>query len=85
MNGHEFDLISLIPCIAVGEEGNMRQIMLQRTFLTAGRLIFINRLLQLGQLVQPFLASLCPQRLFIAALVEDRSQHFGNRTVLISG
>jgi len=53
----------------------MGQVVLQGTFLAAGGLILIDRLLQLGQIVQPVLASLGAEHHLVAALVEYGGQH----------
>ena len=57
--------------------------MFQRDFLAAGRFVVVNRLLQLGKVVQPFLTALGAQSRLVAAFVENRRKHLGHRTVCI--
>ena len=63
----------------------MGQVVLQGTFLAAGGLILIDRLLQLGQIVQPVLASLGAEHHLVAALVEYGGQHLRNWPPLAFG
>ena len=52
----------------------MGQIVLECAFLAARRLIFIDGLLQLGQIVQPLLTALRAEHGLIAAFVQDGGQ-----------
>ena len=63
----------------------MRQIILQRALLAAGGLILIDRLLELGQIVQPLLTALGAQHFLIAAAVQQRGEHLGDRPARIRG
>ena len=75
MDGHQLHTVPHLPGVAIGKEGHMGQVVLQGTFLAAGGLILIDRLLQLGQIVQPVLASLGAEHHLVAALVEYGGQH----------
>ena len=84
VDGHEPHLIARIVEIGVCEQRNVRQIMLQRAFLAAGRLVGIDRLLQLGQIVQPHLAALRAEHGLVAALVQNGGQQLGNGHLIIN-
>ena len=83
MHGHQLDRLLPRSCVAVGKQRDVGQIIFKRTFLTAGVFVFIDRLLELGQIVQPLLAALGTQHLLIAALVQQRTEHLGNRLARI--
>ena len=84
VDGHEPHLIARVVEIGVCEQRNVRQIMLERTFLAAGRLVGIDRLLELGQIVQPHLAALRAEHGLVAALVQNGSQQLGNGHLIIN-
>ena len=74
MDGHQFDFILLLRRIGIGKQRHVRQVMREVGLLAAGCFIFIDGLLELRQVVEPFLAALRAQHLFVAAVVEDRRQ-----------
>ena len=82
MDGHQLHTVPHLPGVAIGKEGHVGQVVLQGTFLAAGGLILIDRLLQLGQIVQPLLAPLSAEHRLIAALIEHGGEHFGDRPPL---
>ena len=75
VDGHQLHLVPRLPGVGVGEQGHVGEIVLQGALLAAGGLILIDRLLQLGQIVQPVLASLGAEHHLVAALVEYGGQH----------
>ena len=85
VDGHHTHLVPSFAGIAVGEEGHVGQVMLQGDLLAAGGFICIDGLLELGQIVQPFLASLCSEHPLVAALLEHGSEHLRDRPSLRLG
>ena len=85
VNGHQPHLVSLLRRVGIGEQSHMGQIVLQGDLLPAGGLVLIYRLLQLRQIVQPFLAALGAEHLLVAALIEEGRKHLGHRSPPISG
>ena len=53
VHGHQLHAVAAVARVGVCKQGHMGQIVLERAFLAARRLIFIDGLLQLGQIVQP--------------------------------
>jgi len=84
VDSHKPHLIARIVEISVCEQRDVRQIMLERAFLAAGRLVGIDRLLEFGQIVQPHLAALRAEHGLIAAFVQNGGQQFGNRHLIIN-
>ena len=80
VDGHQLHLSFAVQTVCVGKESHVAQIMLQRTFLTAGGFVFINGLLQFRQIVQSFLAPFGAKHFLISAFVQDIRQHLRNRT-----
>src|SRR5699024_9709232 len=74
VNRHQAHLVLSSRGIAVREQRHMGEVMLQRALLPAGRLILIDRLLELREIVEPFLAALRAEHLLIAAVIEQRGQ-----------
>ena len=70
MNGHELYLIALLGRIAVGKERHARQIIFEHCLFAAGRLVFVDGLLELSQIVEPLLTALGAQHGLIAARIE---------------
>ena len=62
---------------------NVGEVMLHRALLAAARLVFVDGLLELGQIVQPLLTALGAQRLFIPALVQNIREHLRDGPPLI--
>ena len=50
--------------------------MLQHAFFPAGGLVFVHRLLQLRQIVKPFLTALGAEHLLVAAFIEEGGKQF---------
>lgn len=69
VDGHQLHLVALLGDITVAEKRDMDKVVLHRALLTAARLVFVDGLLELGQIIEPLLTALGAQRLFIAALV----------------
>ena len=84
VDGHQLHLSFAVQTVCVGKESHVAQVMLQRTFLTAGSFVFINGLLQFRQIVQPLLTPFGAKHLLISAFVQDIRQHFRNRTPRLS-
>lgn len=63
--------------IGIGKKRYTRKVALKRCFLTAGSLELIDRLLELGKVIQPVLRAFCAEHGFIAALVEHIAQKLG--------
>ena len=78
VHGHQLDRLPPHGCIAVRKQRDVGQVILERTFLPAGIFIFIDRLLELGQVVQTLLATLSAQHFLIAAPVQQRGKHLGD-------
>ena len=83
MHGHQLYLVALLGNIAVAEKRDVGKVMLHCALLAAARLVFVDRLLELSQIVEPLLTALGAQRLFIAAFVQNVRKHLGNRAALI--
>ena len=60
----------------------MVQIAVKRDLFSARCLEFMHRLLQLGKVIEPLLASLGAQHLLVAAFVEQRRKHLRHRAAL---
>ena len=69
VHGHQLDLVARLRAVGVREQRDMREVMLDRRFLAAGRFVFVDRLLELGKVVQSLLTALGAERCFIAAFV----------------
>ena len=80
VDGHQLHLSFAVQTVCVGKQGHVAQVMLQRTFLTAGGFVFINGLLQFRQIVQSFLTPFGAKHLLISAFIQYIRQHFRNRT-----
>ena len=83
MDGHEPDLVARVVEIRAREHRHVRQIVLERTFLAAGRFIRVDRLLELRQIVEPDLSALRAEHGLIPALVEHGRQQLRDRHLVI--
>lgn len=83
VDGHQLHLVALLGDIAVAEKRDVGEVMLHRALLAAARLVFVDGLLELGQIVQPLLTALGAQRLFIPALVQNIREHLRDGPTLI--
>ena len=83
MDGHQLHLVALLGDIAVAEKRDVGEVMLHRALLAAARLVFVDGLLELGQIVQALLTALGAQRLFIPALVQNIREHLRDGPTLI--
>ena len=83
VDGHQLHLVALLGDIAVAEKRDVGEVMLHRALLAAARLVFVDGLLELGQIVQPLLTALGAQRLFIPALVQNIREHLRDGPPLI--
>ena len=85
MDRHELDPVARVVGIGVGEHGHVRQIMFRRGFLAAHRFVFVDRLFQFGQIVQPLLAAFRPEHDLIPAFIEQHREQFRGRAVMRTG
>ena len=84
MDGHEPHLVlHLVHRVGVREQGNMRQVVLERHLLPARRLKLVDGLLQLSQVVEPLLAALSAQRALVAAFRQHGRQNLRHRPSLV--
>ena len=74
MHGHELHLVGRLVGVGVGKKRHMGQIVLERGLLAAGDFVIPDGLLELGQIVEPFLTALGAQHLLVAALVQHGRQ-----------
>ena len=82
MNCHQLDSVLSILNICIGVECHMSEIIHQHGFFTTGSLILIDRLLQLCQIIQSHLRSLCTESFLITTLIHYVSQKLGDRSLL---
>ena len=82
VNSHELDGFAPFCRVGVGKQGHMVQVIGKQSFLPARRLILIDRLPKLREIVKPLLAPLRPQRFLIAALLKHRGDKLRDRHVV---